>query len=57
MRSEKVVVIGHYTPDFFLAEKILLKCPSKYQDNSLKTAGVVTAGNNGSDSENRLSSK
>ncbi|MFZ9504356.1 MAG: cytochrome c maturation protein CcmE [Cyclobacteriaceae bacterium] len=40
MRSEKVVVIGHYEADFFLAEKILLKCPSKYQDNTLKTAMV-----------------
>ncbi|MFM7328272.1 MAG: cytochrome c maturation protein CcmE [Bacteroidota bacterium] len=38
MRSEKVVVIGHYEKDFFLAEKILLKCPSKYQENKLKTA-------------------
>lgn len=40
MRSEKVVVIGHYEPDFFLAEKILLKCPSKYQDNTLKTTMI-----------------
>lgn len=40
MRSEKVVVIGHYESDFFLAEKILLKCPSKYQDNTLKTTMV-----------------
>lgn len=38
MRSEKVVVIGHYESDFFLAEKILLKCPSKYQDNTLKNS-------------------
>lgn len=38
LRSEKVVVIGHYEKDFFLAEKILLKCPSKYQENKLKTA-------------------
>ena len=38
LRSEKVVVIGHFEKDFFLAEKILLKCPSKYQDNKLKTA-------------------
>lgn len=51
MRSEKVVVIGHYTPDFFLAEKILLKCPSKYQDNSLKTEGDITADIQNPDSE------
>jgi len=37
-KSEKVVVIGHYQADIFIAEKILLKCPSKYQDNQLKTA-------------------
>jgi len=36
-KSEKVVVIGHYDNDIFIAEKILLKCPSKYQDNKLKT--------------------
>jgi cytochrome c-type biogenesis protein CcmE len=50
LRSEKVVVIGHYTPDFFLAEKILLKCPSKYQDNSLKPAEEITAVNSLPDS-------
>lgn len=33
-RSEKVVVVGHYNGDTFLAEKILLKCPSKYQEQS-----------------------
>jgi cytochrome c-type biogenesis protein CcmE len=36
-KSEKVVVIGHYQADIFIAEKILLKCPSKYQDDKLKT--------------------
>jgi cytochrome c-type biogenesis protein CcmE len=36
-KSEKVVVIGHYQADLFIAEKILLKCPSKYQDDKLKT--------------------
>jgi cytochrome c-type biogenesis protein CcmE len=38
-RSEKVVVIGSYRGDLFVADKILLKCPSKYQDTKLK-AGV-----------------
>jgi cytochrome c-type biogenesis protein CcmE len=37
IKSEKVVVIGHYDADLFIAEKILLKCPSKYQDDKLKT--------------------
>jgi cytochrome c-type biogenesis protein CcmE len=31
-RSEKVVVIGSYVENDFRASKILLKCPSKYQD-------------------------
>jgi cytochrome c-type biogenesis protein CcmE len=34
-RSEKVVVIGRYRADSFVASKILLKCPSKYQDQKL----------------------
>jgi cytochrome c-type biogenesis protein CcmE len=34
-RSEKVVVIGQYSGDKFMAEKILLKCPSKYQEQKL----------------------
>jgi cytochrome c-type biogenesis protein CcmE len=38
-RSEKVVVIGHYKGEDFYAEKILLKCPSKYQEKELN-AGV-----------------
>lgn len=31
-KSEKVVVIGSYAGDTFQATKILLKCPSKYQE-------------------------
>jgi cytochrome c-type biogenesis protein CcmE len=38
-RSEKVVVIGGYQKDVFIAKKILLKCPSKYQEQKLN-AGV-----------------
>jgi cytochrome c-type biogenesis protein CcmE len=38
LRSEKIVIIGHFEDDVFLAEKILLKCPSKYQDNTLRKA-------------------
>lgn len=34
-RSEQVVVIGKMKGDVFLAEKILLKCPSKYQENEV----------------------
>ncbi len=34
-RSEKVVVIGSYQDDTFRASKILLKCPSKYQEEKI----------------------
>lgn len=35
-RSEKVVVIGSYNENVFVADKILMKCPSKYQENTVK---------------------
>lgn len=38
-KSEKVVVIGGYQKELFIAQKILLKCPSKYQEQKLN-AGV-----------------
>ena len=31
-RAEKVVIVGYATPTYFHAEKILLKCPSKYEE-------------------------
>ncbi|UII22634.1 cytochrome c maturation protein CcmE domain-containing protein [Fulvivirga ligni] len=34
-RSEKVVVIGSYKDDLFIADKILMKCPSKYQEETV----------------------
>ena len=34
-RSEKVVVIGSYENEDFKASKILLKCPSKYQEQKI----------------------
>lgn len=34
-RSEKIVVVGGFQGDRFVASKILLKCPSKYQENKL----------------------
>jgi cytochrome c-type biogenesis protein CcmE len=34
-KSEKVVVIGRYEGDVFKASKILLKCPSKYQEQNV----------------------
>jgi len=35
-RSEKVVVIGAYNQDVFVADKILMKCPSKYQEQTVQ---------------------
>jgi cytochrome c-type biogenesis protein CcmE len=34
-KSEKIVVIGRYEGDIFKASKILLKCPSKYQEQNV----------------------
>lgn len=38
-KSEKVVVVGSYKGGSFMANKILLKCPSKYQEKQELTAG------------------
>ncbi|WP_305981837.1 cytochrome c maturation protein CcmE domain-containing protein [Roseivirga thermotolerans] len=35
LKSDKVVVIGGYKNDMFIADKVLLKCPSKYEETSL----------------------
>lgn len=36
LRSEQVVIIGGYHQEQFVADKILLKCPSKYQEEEIK---------------------
>ena len=36
-KAERVVVIGHFeTPEVFDAEKIIMKCPSKYGEEEIK---------------------
>lgn len=35
-KSEQVVIIGGYQNDNFIADKILLKCPSKYQEEDIE---------------------
>ena len=35
LRSEQVVVIGSYKEDLFVADRVLLKCPSKYEETQL----------------------
>ena len=39
-QSEQVVVIGSYKKDVFYADQILLKCPSKYEEESLQVSAV-----------------
>lgn len=40
-RSEQVVVIGSYRDkEIFVADKILMKCPSKYQETDVQAAGM-----------------
>lgn len=36
MRSEQVVIVGGFKEDKFIADKILLKCPSKYQEENIE---------------------
>jgi len=41
LRSEQVVVVGSYHNETFLADKILMKCPSKYNEETIEVeAGV-----------------
>jgi cytochrome c-type biogenesis protein CcmE len=36
--SEQIVVIGSMDQEGFVADKILMKCPSKYQENEIKVS-------------------
>jgi len=40
-RSEKIVIVGSMDGEHFQANKILLKCPSKYTDGEVKTADAA----------------
>lgn len=39
-RSEKIVVVGSMKDQHFEADKILMKCPSKYNEGELKGEGA-----------------
>ena len=39
-QSEQVVVIGQYKDDIFYANQILLKCPSKYEEETLQVSSL-----------------
>jgi cytochrome c-type biogenesis protein CcmE len=41
LRSEQVVVVGNYRNGQFEADQILLKCPSKYQDENVAVEATV----------------
>lgn len=41
VRAEQVVVIGSYrNEEMFVADKILMKCPSKYQETEVQAASL-----------------
>lgn len=35
LRSEQVVVVGNYQEDRFVVDRVVLKCPSKYEETEL----------------------
>lgn len=39
-RSEKIVVVGSMKNGKFVADKILMKCPSKYEEGEIKVEGA-----------------
>jgi len=41
LRSEQVVVVGSFHNETFLADKILMKCPSKYQEETIEVEAVL----------------
>ncbi|WMX16287.1 MULTISPECIES: cytochrome c maturation protein CcmE [unclassified Aureispira] len=40
-RSEQIVLKGQMKGDLFVAHDILLKCPSKYQDEKLQNENII----------------
>ncbi|WP_194776450.1 cytochrome c maturation protein CcmE domain-containing protein [Pararhodonellum marinum] len=41
VRTEQIVVIGSFkSEEMFVADKILMKCPSKYQETEVQSAGM-----------------
>lgn len=39
-KSEQVVVVGKVKGDVFVADEILMKCPSKYEEKEVKAASL-----------------
>lgn len=40
LKSEQVVVVGGFHDEYFVADKILMKCPSKYEETTVQ-AGTL----------------
>ncbi len=38
--AQSIVVTGKYSDGYFHAKEILTKCPSKYQDQEVKSSGI-----------------
>lgn len=41
LKSEQVVVVGGFHNEYFVADKILMKCPSKYEETTVQ-AGTAS---------------
>ena len=39
-KSEQVVIVGNVKGDVFVADEILMKCPSKYEEKDVKAASL-----------------
>ena len=39
-KSEQVVIVGNVKGDVFMADEILMKCPSKYEEKEVKAASL-----------------
>ncbi|TAH27138.1 MAG: cytochrome c maturation protein CcmE [Cytophagales bacterium] len=40
-KSEQVVIVGRMKSDVFMADQIIMKCPSKYEDKELKQTANI----------------
>lgn len=38
LKSEQVVVVGGFHDEYFVADQILMKCPSKYEETSVQAS-------------------
>ena len=48
-KLDQIVLVGQYQEDMFVASQLLLKCPSKYNEDEFGGEEVVAGLNNGDD--------